>query len=137
MKKPGLTVQVGAVQGEVDDGVAVLQRPVGGVEQRGLGAIAVGPAEGRLGDHRGLVVVAAGPSTGWTNSLRLARLLGLEPQGAAVAVGVPVADRPLGVLALVVAAEVAVAVDEVAGRVAVLLQRAEDLRAGRGPVRAR
>ena len=139
-QRPRLHEEVGlhgprrAVQGEVDDRVAVLQRPVGGVEQRGFGAEAVGPAEGRLGDHRRLAVVA-GIDRRVGEELGLARLFGLEPQRAAVAVGVPVADRPARVVALVIAAEVAVAVDEVAGRVAVLLQRPEDFRAGRGPVR--
>src|SRR5439155_2505459 len=43
--------------------------------------------------------------------------------------------RPLGELSLVPAAEVAVAVDEVADGVAVLFQRAKHLRVGRHPVR--
>ena len=122
------------VEREVDDGVAVLQGAVDGVEQRGLRAVAVGSVPGGLRDHRRLAVVA-GVHRRVDEDPGLAGLLGVEPEGAAVGVGVPVADRPLRRFALAVAAEVAVAVDEVADGVGVLLQRPEDLRAGGDPVR--
>src|SRR5579872_4253208 len=64
----------------------------------------------------------------------LARFVSVEAQRAAIAVGVARANRPGGVVALMIAFEVAVTVDEVADAVAQLLERTEHLGAGGRPV---
>ena len=65
---------------------------------------------------------------------RLARFGGVEAERAAVDIGVARADGPRGVIALVMALEVTVAIHEIAGGIAEFFQRAEDLGAGGGPI---
>src|SRR4026208_1003096 len=64
----------------------------------------------------------------------LCRVLGIEAERTAVGVSVILAHGPCGIIAFVVALEVAVTIDEIAGGVAEFLQRAKDFRAGGGPV---
>ena len=79
-----------AVEREVDDAIAVLQRAVGREVERRLGAVAVRPAEGRLGNHRGFpVVVRVHHRMDELPGLR--RVRRVEAQGAAVGVSVAVA----------------------------------------------
>ena len=65
-----------------------------------------------------------------------AGLFGIEAEGGAVGVGVSVADGPAGGVAFVVVAEVAVAVDEIAGEVGEAFEGSEDAGVGGEPVGA-
>ena len=58
----------------------------------------------------------------------LGRVAGIEAQRAAIRVSVAVANGPGSVVALVIALEVAVAINEITGGVAELFQRAENFR---------
>src|SRR5512138_2555172 len=60
--------------------------------------------------------------------------LRVEAIGTAIRIRVPHANGPGGIVALVVAGKVSVAIREIGGGVAPFLERAEHLRAGSGPV---
>src|SRR6185369_13143725 len=101
-----------AVESEMHDAIAVLQRAVGREVERRLRAVAVRPAKSGLRNHRGLPVIVRVhhrvdelPWLGW--------FLRVEPEGTAVGIGVAVAYRPGGIIAFVVALKVAVAIDEI------------------------
>lgn len=66
--------------------------------------------------------------------LGLVRRCGLERECTAVGVGVPIADGPLGVVALVFHAEIAMAIDEIPDRVTPTFQRFKHLRTGGVPI---
>src|SRR6185369_14776855 len=57
--------------------------------------------------------------------------------GAAVGVSMAVAHRPGGIVTLVIALEISVAIDEVASSVAKFLQWSQDLGTGSGPIGGR
>ncbi len=125
-----------AVVREMDDAIGPLQRTVSGVKQRAFRSIAVRPVKGCLGNHRGLAGIFDFHRR-MDEHLRLAGLLGVEPQGAAVGEGLGFLDRPRRVRTFMATAEIAVSVDEVARCVRQFFQRPEDLRARRDPVRGR
>ena len=114
----------------------MLERPVGGIIQRGLGTEAVGTAPGGFRDHRRLAIVMHIHHR-MDEQPRLGRVFRLEAQSTAVGIRMAIADGPAGIVPFVIAAKVAVAVDEIPHRVTELFQRTEHFRTGSDPVRGR
>ena len=132
-EKGRLHLPGGGIEGEMHDAVCALQRAINRIEKRRFAPVAVRAVPRGLGNHGGQGIQHR-IHCRMVEDFRLAGLLGIKPQRADIRVCMPRPDRPGRILPLVIAAEVTMAVDEIARRVAVFFQGSQHVVVGRGPV---